>query len=192
MAGKSIDEVFQYLTAKYLRPRGAIMDDVRLFHETRLTGKFVIAAHLRGADKRLETGEVDDVNKRCLDAIDMEPNDATIFLMTDDSRCLALAHDRFGDRVVATDCQRTEDDTGPHLLSTNHRVRLGREVMVDTYIALACDKFIGNGHSSVSAMIAVLKQWPANTCQLLAPPGLHKRNLDVYTMADPRIPKAFW
>ncbi len=192
MADKSIDEVFQYLTAKYLRPRAAIMDEVRLFHEAHLAGRFVIAAHLRGSDKRLETGEADDVNGRCLDAIDLESSDATIFVMTDDARCLALAHDRFGDRVVATDCQRTANDTGPHLLSSNHRVRLGGEVMVDTYIALGCDKFIGNGHSSVSAMIAVLKQWPTSACQLIASPRLHKRNLDVYTMADPKMPEAFW
>ena len=45
--------------------------------------------------------------------------------MTDDARELDRLAQRFGDRVVHTDCQRTRTDTGIHLSADADRSRLG-------------------------------------------------------------------
>ena len=41
--------------------------------------------------------------------------------------------------------------------------------MIDAYLALRCDKFLGMGLSNVSDMIAMLKPWADGTCTILGP-----------------------
>ena len=75
-----------------------------------------------------------------------------------------------------------EDHTAAHIhySKSADRVALGREIMHDTYLAARADRFIGNGQSNVSAMIALLTDWPPDNCVLLAPPVLYERNLRVF------------
>ena len=75
----------------------------------------------------------------------------------------------------STDAQRTNAAVGLHHAPGNDGEKLGDEVMIDTYLALRCTRFIGNGRSNVSAMIALLKDWPEDTCRLLAPSQLLER-----------------
>ena len=70
--------------------------------------------------------------------------------------------------------------TGLHHLDIDDRVRLGREIMADVYIARRADKFFGNGRSNVAAFIALLKDWNAGDCILGAPSLLMKRNLFIH------------
>jgi hypothetical protein len=91
--------------------------------------------------------------------------------------------DAYGPRIIATDCQRTVTDEGVHYLPTVDPAKAGREVMIDTYLALRADRFIGNGLSNVSAMIAVMKDWPPGTCNLIGRFLLSDRNLHIYRMA---------
>src|SRR5262249_29087227 len=87
---------------------------------------------------------------------------------------LDLFRQRYGARIAATECARTSGIVGVHSLPIADRVRLGTEMMIDSYIALRCGKFIGNGHSNVSAMIAILKNW-GNDLQLVEPSWLGQR-----------------
>jgi hypothetical protein len=100
--------------------------------------------------------------------------------MTDDAQCLARMKTAYGPRIIATDCQRTDTDEGVHYLSTVDPVRAGREVMIDTYLALRADHFIGNARSNVSAMIAVMKDWPPDASTLIGRSMLTERNLHIY------------
>jgi hypothetical protein len=84
--------------------------------------------------------------------------------------------------VVATTCQRSHTDEGVHYLAGTDRIGAGREIMVDSYLALRAERFIGNGLSNVAAMIAILKDWPAGACTLLGGWILADRNLHVYRM----------
>jgi hypothetical protein len=69
---------------------------------------------------------------------------------------------------------RTDNDLGIHYTPSVDPVRLGIEVMRDTYLALRCARFIGNGQSNLSAMVAMLKRWDPGACVLVAPSQLHK------------------
>ncbi|MBW8708870.1 MAG: hypothetical protein JF627_06330, partial [Alphaproteobacteria bacterium] len=103
-----------------------------------------------------------------------------ILLLTDDARCLALARDRFGARIIATPCQRSHVDKGVHHLPSTNRIQAGREAMIDAHLALRAQRFIGNGRSNVAAMIAVLKHWTAGSCTLLGRSILEDRGLTLY------------
>lgn len=167
--GQPTDAVLRRLANQYLIPQDDIRAVVQDFHRRHLRGIPSIAVHVRGSDKVTECEDLDELNRQYFPVLDREDPASKIFLLTDDGRWLRAFRDRYGDRVVATDCQRAETDQGVHIVGAADRSRLGTEVMVDTYLALTCEKFIGNGRSNVSAMISVLKDWGPGQCTLLAP-----------------------
>jgi len=173
--GRSLDEVYDYLAATYLRPTEFILLQVEELYQRHIGGKPTIAVHVRGSDKRLETANLDQLTKLYFDAIEREDPTWKILLLTDDRRCAVVFQERYAERIILTDSMRTDSDLGVHYTPSLDRVRLGTEVMRDTYLALRCAKFIGNGRSNVSAMVAMLKRWDYGTCVLLAPSRLRER-----------------
>jgi protein O-GlcNAc transferase len=173
--GKPSTDIYRDLIPRYLRPLPEITRAADAFHAQHLADKHVIAVHARGSDKAKEFIDLPGLYRDYFRVLDGEAPASTIFLMTEDARVLELFRRRYGTRLVTTDVQRTGNDTGPHYIDSMDRVRLGREVMTDAYIALRCQRFIGNGRSNVSAMIALMKDW-AEDCVLLAPSQLLERN----------------
>lgn len=187
--GKSLEEIYCALTEKYLRPRPQIAAACDAFYRTHLAGAPFVAVHLRGSDKATEDPELKATNRELLKVLETVDSSWPIFLMTDDAQCLAGMKRTYGRRIVATDCQRTETAEGVHYLPTVDPVKAGREIMIDTYLALRADRFIGNGLSNVSAMIAVMKDWAPGALSLVGRSILHERNLHIYqipTFAGPR------
>src|ERR1043166_967844 len=172
--GKPLDEVYYYLATTWLKPRQSISARVEEFYRARIHGKPTIAVHVRGSDKKIEMANLDQINSLYFEAIDREDSSWQILLLTDDSRCVKMFQNRYADRIVITDSMRTDNDLGIHYTPSVDRVRLGSEVMRDTYLALRCAKFIGNGQSNPSAMAAILKRWDPGACVLVAPSQLRK------------------
>ena len=158
--GEGID-----LVNRYLHPKSIIKDRVDSFLRTNIMESNFIAVHARGSDKILEVENLDGVNNQYKSIIDNEllidPN-LKIFLMTDDSRILDEYYKMYGNRVLVTDCQRTDDSQGVHYKTSSNSVNLGLEVMTDVYIAANAKAFIGNGLSNPSQMVRYLKKWPEN------------------------------
>jgi len=178
--GKSLEEIYRALTAKYLRPRPGIVAACEAFHQAHLAGGPFLALHLRGSDKAIEDPSLDATNRDLLSLVDAQDPSWPIFLMTDDEHCLARIETLYGSRIVATQCQRTSTDEGVHYLPTVDPVMAGREILIDTLLALRAERFIGNGRSNVSAMIAVMKDWAPGACFLLGRSNLTERNLRIY------------
>jgi tetratricopeptide (TPR) repeat protein len=178
--GKSLEEIYLYLTAKYLRPQPAIIAACDAFFQAHLAKGPFIALHMRGSDKALEDPELEATNRILLAALDAAEASWPIFLMTDDSHCLARMKSLYGQRIIATDCQRTDTTEGVHYLPTVDAVRAGREVLIDTWLALRAERFIGNARSNVSAMVAVMKDWPSGACTAVGRSMLTERNLHIY------------
>src|SRR5262249_13224944 len=143
--GKSLEEIYLYLTAKYLRPQPDIVAACDDFLAARLAGGPFVAVHMRGSDKALEDPELDKTNQAFQAALDTVDPSWPIFLMTDDAGCLARMKNAYGERIIATDCQRTVTDEGVHYLPTVDPVQAGREILTDSLLALRADRFIGNG-----------------------------------------------
>lgn len=174
LSGKPLEEIYHYLTATHLKPREHISAQVEESYRRHVAGRPTIAVHVRGSDKKIEMANLDQFNRLYFDAIDREDPSWRLLLLTDDARYVAVFRERYADRVVTTDSTRTDNDLGIHYSNSVDRVRLGTEVMRDTYLALRCAKFIGNGQSNVSAMAAMLKRWDPGACMLLTPSQLYK------------------
>lgn len=187
--GKSLEEIYLYLTEKYLRPQPDIVAACDGFFQAHLAGGSFVAVHMRGSDKVIEDPDLNKTNQELPAALDAIDPSWPIFLMTDDAQCLARMKRIYGPRIIATDCQRTDTDEGVHYLPTVDPVKAGREVLIDTYLALRADRFIGNARSNISAMIAVMKDWAPGTATVMGRSMLYERNLHIYripTFADPK------
>jgi hypothetical protein len=155
--GSSVKACFKALFDRYLRPRPEILAAVQEFRERHLAGAPVLAVHLRGSDKVVELPELAAVNDRIMALIETVPESWRLLLLTDDA-CLAREmRRRYGTRVVMTYGRRTADHKGIHYHDGENGAALGREVMIDTWLALGADRFIGNGCSNVSGIIDILR-----------------------------------
>jgi hypothetical protein len=139
-----------------------------------------VAIHIRGSDKLLEDQNLHTTNQASLSTLAAINPTWRIFLLTDDEQWHTRIKDAYGNRVITTICQRTSTSTGVHYLPSIDRVRAGAEVMRDTLLALRADRFVGNGRSNVSAMIAVMKKWAPGDCTLIGRSQLMERNLFIH------------
>ncbi|MEO8300166.1 MAG: O-fucosyltransferase family protein [Rhizomicrobium sp.] len=187
--GKPLGDILNYLAKKYLRPRPVIISRCNSFYREMLAGAPYVAVHIRGADKAVEETDLHATNRKILAALDSIPDEFRIFLLTDDVHYLSVMKGRYGERVVATECQRTDTATGTHYLPSTDRQRAGLEVMTDVYLALRADKFIGNGRSNVAALISVMRDWRPDDCTLLGTSELTNLRLRAYRdlRADPFV-----
>lgn len=180
MHGRPLTALYRYLIDKYLHPLPATQAAGDAFFRDNLQGSPFVAVHVRGSDKIVEDRNLDAVNQSYFTALAAVDPSWRIFLLTDDENWRTKLTDRFGGRIVTTECQRTESTTGVHYLPSINRVQAGMEVMTDAYLALRADRFIGNGSSNVSAMIAVMKDWPPGDCTLIGDSALMQRNLFIH------------
>jgi protein O-GlcNAc transferase len=181
MYGKALNEIYRYLADKYLRPHATIQTACDAFFGACLGGAPFVAIHLRGSDKMREDPNLHATQQALLSGLAPIDPGWRIFLLTDDEQWRIRIKDAYGDRVITTDCQRTNSSTGVHYLPTVDGVRAGREVVIDAFLALRADRFIGNGRSNVSAMIAVMKNWAPGACNLIGRSQLMERNLFIHT-----------
>jgi len=163
-----------------LRPQPDIVAACDAFVRAHFAEAPFVAVHMRGSDKALEDPELEKTNQAFQAALDTVDPSWPIFLMTDDAACLARMKSTYGERIVATDCQRTDTEEGVHYLPTVDPVQAGREVLVDSLLALRAARFIGNGRSNVSAMIAVMKDWAPGASTLIGRSMLTERNLYIH------------
>jgi hypothetical protein len=170
--GMSVDQLYRYFAGR-LRPKDEILRKIDQFYQTHLASSDFISVHARGSDKVVEMGGVlDKVNKEYREVIDRYlsgDKSRRIFLMTDDTRLLANLCTIYGDKVIATDCQRTSSAQGVHYQTVPDRHQLGIEVMVDVYLATKGEAFVGNGFSNPSVAVWYLKNWSANDVHLIGP-----------------------
>ncbi len=170
--GLSINDLYRFLMQKYLRPKQEILKEIEKFYSKHLDQSKFISVHVRGSDKIAEVSNLHNINEQyfaIVDGIIASERDYRIFLMTDDAHLLNHFMERYGDRVVYTDCQRTINSTGVHYQNTASKHRLGVEVLIDSYIAARGNVFVGNGCSNPSCMILYLNNWHAEDIHLIGP-----------------------
>ena len=178
--GLGIDDLWRALVARYLCPRPEIIAETDAFVRERIGDAPFVAAHVRGSDKALEVSDLAQTNRQYGSVIDAylgRHSDSRLFLMTDDAHVLEQFHGVYGDRLVATDCQRTSSERGIHYQEVPDRRRLGIEVMVDAYVAARAAAFIGNGASNPSLIVRYLKDWPDGAVHLFGGNMYHASNL---------------
>lgn len=168
--GLATQELYRRIYRQYIRLTSANAVRVETFWETRLAGRRPLAVHVRGSDKFYETDQLHEVNKtyhaKIAEFLDAGRCD-TIFLLTDSTGVLEDFTERYGEKLVYTDCARTDSDTGVHHQPRSDPQQTGIEVVMDVYLAARCICFIGNGDSNVSTSILHLRDWKDDEYVLL-------------------------
>lgn len=177
---RPLDTELRRLAQTYLNPQPAITKAAGAFVAAHFKGAPFAAIHLRGSDKYPEDADLAANNAALVAALDRLDPACRIFLLTDDEKNLADMKTRFGERLVATQCQRTDTETGLHHLPDTDRARAGREVMIDACIALRAERFFGNPNSNVAAMIGVMKDWQPGCCTLIGSSIFERSQLPLY------------
>jgi hypothetical protein len=179
LCGVSVIDAIRLLYAKYLVPAADIAAEVDDFVAANFSPRPVLGVHVRNIDKALEDPSVATQMEQLMPMVEgylIRQPDLRIFLMTDSSPVLDRYVAKFGDRLFHTDCMRTHNITPLTWRNHDDRRRLGAEVIKDTHIAAACDYFIGHGGSSVTCMVACLKEWPQNSIELIGDNVKIRRN----------------
>jgi protein O-GlcNAc transferase len=160
--GLGTQELYRRVLRKYIRPIPAIAARIEAFWQSHLSGRKPLAVHVRGSDKFYESDQLHEVNKtyhaKIAEFLEAGRCD-TIFLLTDSREVLDKFTERYGEKLVHTDCARTDSDTGVHHQPRVNPQQTGIEVVVDVYLAARCACFIGNGHSNVSTSILHWRDW---------------------------------
>ncbi len=180
--GKPTAEIYRTLIDRYLKPRADILAECDAFLARHVKGKPFLALHMRGSDKAIEDPNLEQTQAALAAAADAVDPSWPILLLTDDAGCLARMRERYGARLLTTECQRTGTEEGVHYLEGIDPVCAGREVLTDACLALRATRFIGNGRSNVSAMIAFMKDWAPDSCTLIGGSLLLERNLHVHRL----------
>jgi glycosyltransferase involved in cell wall biosynthesis len=176
--GKDEDLLYEILFKKYIKPQSSIIADADSFFEKNMQDGEFIAVHARGSDKIHESMELEDINKNYYNFIDpiLAANlQIRICLFTESNSLLENFSARYKDRLIATSVTRTSTTTGVHLSGADG-IRLGKEVLTDTLIAIKCKYFLGNLESNVSLAVFSLGNWVAGSVKLLGSSSIRGEN----------------
>lgn len=180
---RAAPDLYRDLWKKHIRVRADILEKIDAFWTQRLAGGPVLAVHVRGSDKIGECSDINEINKQYSDVIAEFRHawpELKIFLLTDSELIKNNYVQQYGERIVYTDCIRTESDVGLHYQEQVSRRDIGFEVIQDAVLASRCDFFIGIGNSNVSTSIQHMKNWPADTLVLLGENRLYVRRSSLH------------
>jgi hypothetical protein len=91
-----------------------------------------------------------------------------VFLLTESERYRATWAEALGERLVVQDCLRTTSEDVPnYLLPNSDGYRNGVEILVDTYVAARCERFIGTHSSNVGKYVAAIGEHRADRITFL-------------------------
>lgn len=173
--GRSVGQIYRAVADKYLKLRPHIQAEIDAFHRDNMADAGpMIAVHVRGTDKFREP-DYKITLQSYFDVVDSVAADWKVFLLTDQAQCVESFRGRYGSRVIFTAAHRSSNRMAVHHDRATDHVRLGVEVIKDTYLALRCQKFVGHGLSNPACIVSVLKEWPPGDCQLFGP-SLLERN----------------
>ena len=180
----TIDQVYGHLIRKYLKLKSDVVSRANKFHEEHFGLSPYLAIHVRGSDKVGEFKVVDKFHNKYQELISQQlkhlPGDSKIFLMTDDTRLLQNYLEIYGDRIVTTDCLRTDNQVGVHYQAQDLIKESANEVIVDTLIASRASRFVGNGYSNPSIFVYYLGTWKDSECLLIGGNRMRHYNTHLY------------
>ncbi len=182
LAGLDRNALYRHLVQKYIRLKPHLTKKVDAWYRKHMANRPWLAVHMRGTDKVLEVGHLDQLNNayesRIKRILDVNPG-LNIFLMTDSEHLLKDFKQRYGHKVIHTDCQRGKGQQGVHL-EGHPGISMGEQVILDAYLASRCDFFLGNGASNVSTAIRHLKHWQKGTFFVVGPDFLGETDLSLH------------
>ena len=185
------------LYRRYVRLAAPLKEEVDRFAARLIGRRPTLAVHYRtqSPGKVLEASDMSalrlDTFAESIDRYLAAHPDAGIYLLTDFLPAVDFFRDRYGDRVSTRNVTRVKQsqDGSIELNQRYDGIVLGREVVLDTYLATRCDALLGDGASGVSGATSWLKDWPEGSVTLLRKPPKADLTRPVRRHADP---SAWW
>ncbi len=153
--------LFYEVINQRIKFKDEISDKVERFWTAHLKNKKTIGVHYRGTDiqasldmyaKTIKKANNDDY----FSAVDflIRSGYDMIFLATDDEKVLKIFKERYGDKLVYRESERSKNGRGIHFLNANRRQQ-GEDVIIDALLLSKCDFFL-YGYSNVSTVVKYL------------------------------------
>ncbi len=144
-----------------LQPR--VADQIERFWQQNLAGYAVMAVHMRGSNKVVENADLHRQNNAAPALVAQwlaGGAQRKVFLISDSEAYYQNWSARFGTRLVTQPCRRTASEKIPNFLlpDTDGRQN-GLEILIDTYCAARCERFVGNSSSNVSKFVAAIGEF---------------------------------
>jgi len=178
-----VDQTYRYLANKYLQPQDELLNKSNDFIVKNLSEGF-IAVHARGSDKDEGYRALTSIPKQTMEhakkVLSQLPSKTKLFLMTDDKHLLETYKKEFGTKLVFTDSQRSESETGVHYSSEGNKVAAGKEMLLDMLIAAKAQYFIGLGLSNPSQLIYYFGNFSSENYKLFGENRLKQFNTHLY------------
>ncbi len=131
-----------------VHPKPHIVEKVEAFRRSHIGDRKVLGIHMRGTDLHyappVSPAEYFEPIAKYLEA---EP-EARIYLATDQAQYLDLMQERYGDRLLAFDCDRSTTSVAPFELEEISPYKKGEDVLIDILLLSQCD-FLLKGASNV-------------------------------------------
>lgn len=182
--GKTPHQIYRYLYDKYLKPRPEIGKKIMQFSDANPSfrdEKPIVAAHVRGNALVNEINQLYSANNYYAPNIWQffnRYNSRHLLLLTD-SNDIVREYTKlyaFNDVLIVSDSKKIPFRGPVRQCNSNYpnKRRKGAElirdtldILKDTYLAVQCDFFIGNGYSSLSNAVLRLKDWPETNIKLI-------------------------
>lgn len=182
--GKTPYQVYRYLYDKYLKLKPEIKREIKKYintHPDFRDEKPILGVHCRSNAIVNEVAQLYDLNELYKPNIwhfIERYNIRHIFLITDSRKILKeyrKMYDKNGLLLYTDSKKRPLKERIPTVLqdypNKRHKgvelIKDTIEVIKDTYLAVQCDFFIGNGYSSLSNTVLRLKDWSETNIKLL-------------------------
>ncbi len=176
--GKSEDAIYSEVLQKYFTVSSRIQMLIDDFYVRKMLGRNWVAVHIRGSDKINESPHLAKTNAEYIPFLEriitLNPN-IGIFLLTDSQPLLDDFYNRYGDRLLTTQANRSSTANGIHMSGLSGH-SLGDEVLIDAMLATRCDYLVGNIESNVSLAISSLKSWPSGFIFMLGKESVRGKN----------------
>ncbi|VBB05189.1 Hypothetical protein LUCI_0396 [Lucifera butyrica] len=169
--GTGPEGIYRYIFSKYITLQPSLAGEMDAFYDAYMQKRHILAVHVRASDKVTEIADLHRINQLYYPAIERylaQNPDTFIFLLTESETILAEYRNVFKERLIYTHCRRTRGEIPIYDPDRTKAIRMGAEVLKDTYLALRCNAFFGNSHSNVSNAVVRLKKWPAGSVKLFS------------------------
>jgi hypothetical protein len=135
----------------YIKPKPHILEKVSAFYTNHFATGFVLGLHVRGTDLHYAPVVSPAEYFPHIDAFFAKEPSLKIFLATDQAQYVKVFADRYGDRLVYSDCFRSDNEVAPFLRKELSAYQKGEDVLIDMLLLSRCD-FLIKGSSNVGEM----------------------------------------
>ena len=157
----SVKDTQRALLKKYVRPTSEIRGEVEAWIAKH--GEPTAAIHLRSTDKVVEDPQLGQLHAKAREwakeFVAKNPG-KNIFVLTDAKSIAEAWKAKFGGAVLLCDVIRSEELKIAAHFQNHDGGRLGREILVESLIALRAGFLMGSINSNVTNMIFMMKEWP--------------------------------